>query len=43
MKCQLFSQAMIALDCEPFLGLAAAASSKKSKHRKTDSLPSKEN
>ena len=42
MKCQLFSQAMIALDCEQFLGLAAAACSQKSKHRKTDSLPSKE-
>ena len=42
MKCQLFSQAMIALDCEQFQGLAAAASSQKSKHRKTDSLPSKE-
>ena len=42
MKCQLFSQAMIALDCEQFLGFAAAACSQKSKHRKTDSLPSKE-
>ena len=42
MKCQLFSQAMIALDCEQFLGLAAAACSQKSKHRKMDSLPSKE-
>ena len=29
MKCQLFSQAMIALDCEQFLSLAAAESSKK--------------
>ena len=34
MKCQLFPQAMIALDCEQFLSLATAASSKKSKQRK---------